>query len=70
MARGAAGVDARGARAVAAQAGDARLDHLVAHGIVERRPYGPSGSRHEYALTEPGRDLYPVILALLAKGVL
>jgi DNA-binding HxlR family transcriptional regulator len=46
-----------------------RLDTLVARGILERRPYGGGASaRHEYALTEKGRELYPVMLAITAWG--
>jgi DNA-binding HxlR family transcriptional regulator len=45
-----------------------RLDHLVAAGILERRPYQDSPLRYEYVLTERGRDLGPVISALRAWG--
>lgn len=41
----------------------ARLSTLVEAGIAERRPYG-DGDRHEYRLTEKGRDLQPVLIAL------
>ncbi|MFF0269983.1 winged helix-turn-helix transcriptional regulator [Kribbella sp. NPDC004536] len=46
----------------------ARLTHLVKHGIVSRRRYSQRPSRHEYLLTEAGRDLMPVLLALMAWG--
>ena len=43
-----------------------RLKELVAHGLVERRPYRQPGqrTRHEYVLTERGHDLLPVLMAL------
>ena len=46
----------------------ARLEDLERHGIVERRQYQSAPARHEYLLTERGRDLYPVIATLLAWG--
>jgi DNA-binding HxlR family transcriptional regulator len=46
----------------------ARLDELESHGIVERRQYQTMPARHEYLLTDKGRDLYPVIATLLAWG--
>ncbi|MFI9330110.1 winged helix-turn-helix transcriptional regulator [Kitasatospora sp. NPDC052868] len=46
----------------------ARLDHLVAEGIAERRRYTDHPPRHEYHLTAAGRDLYGIVLALLAWG--
>jgi DNA-binding HxlR family transcriptional regulator len=47
-----------------------RLASLVNEGIVVKVPYRDPGSRerHEYRLTEAGRDLRPVILAMLAWG--
>lgn len=47
-----------------------RLGRLVEFGILERRPYaeGARRTRHEYRLTEAGRDLYPVIVSLMAWG--
>ena len=45
-----------------------RLDHLVARGVVERRPYQANPVRHEYVLTEKGKALWPVIEALRAWG--
>ena len=43
-----------------------RLKELVEHGLLERRPYQQPGqrTRHEYVLTDRGRDLLPVLLAL------
>jgi DNA-binding HxlR family transcriptional regulator len=46
----------------------ARLEDLERHGVVERRQYQSAPARHEYLLTEMGRDLYPVIATLLAFG--
>jgi DNA-binding HxlR family transcriptional regulator len=45
-----------------------RLTTLVEEGIVERRRYGEHPERFEYRLTEKGRDLQPVLLAMLAWG--
>ena len=47
-----------------------RLATLVEAGILERRTYREPGSREraEYVLTEPGRDLYPVMAALSQWG--
>ena len=46
----------------------ARLRSLEHAGVVERRPYNERPPRHEYHLTEAGRDLAPVIRALLDWG--
>lgn len=46
----------------------ARLDDLEGHGVVERRQYQSTPARHEYVLTEQGRDLYPIVATLLAWG--
>ncbi len=45
-----------------------RLRVLVEHGILERRPYQEHPPRHEYRLTRKGRDLYPLLVALLQWG--
>ena len=45
-----------------------RLDSLVESGLLERRLYCERPPRHEYVLTETGRDFRPVMLALLAWG--
>ncbi len=42
----------------------ARLKSLVAHGIFEARPYCERPKRHEYVLTDKGRELRPVIFHL------
>ncbi|MER5919327.1 winged helix-turn-helix transcriptional regulator [Streptomyces mirabilis] len=46
----------------------ARLKSLVADGLLERRPYRTNPVRHEYVLTELGRSLRPVIVALATWG--
>lgn len=47
-----------------------RLKDLVAAGILVRSPYRDPGSRtrHEYHLTDRGRELLPVLLALQQWG--
>jgi DNA-binding HxlR family transcriptional regulator len=45
-----------------------RLKRLVADGLLERRRYQEHPPRHEYVLTELGRSLRPVIVALAAWG--
>ena len=47
----------------------ARLDFLVSEGILERRRYQERPPRHEYLLTDKGRDLLPVVVALGAWGL-
>jgi DNA-binding HxlR family transcriptional regulator len=46
----------------------ARLKTLVADGLLERRPYQTNPVRYEYVLTDLGRSLRPVIVALAAWG--
>jgi DNA-binding HxlR family transcriptional regulator len=45
-----------------------RLNALRKSGIVERHAYQRRPLRHEYRLSEAGRDLVPAILALTAWG--
>ena len=47
-----------------------RLRDLVDAGVLETQPYQEPGSRvrHEYRLTEVGRDLQPVLAALKDWG--
>jgi DNA-binding HxlR family transcriptional regulator len=45
-----------------------RLGTLVQHGIVERVKYQDHPERFEYHLTPKGRELFPVIAALMAWG--
>ena len=48
----------------------ARLERLVAQGILRREPYREPGQRqrHEYRLTDKGIDLYPVFVAMQQWG--
>ncbi|WP_329033956.1 helix-turn-helix transcriptional regulator [Streptomyces sp. NBC_00178] len=46
----------------------ARLKALVADNLLERRLYQHKPARYEYVLTERGRSLRPVIVALAAWG--
>ena len=47
-----------------------RLATLVAAGVLRREPYQEPGQRerHEYRLTEKGRDLLPAVIALMQWG--
>lgn len=45
-----------------------RLATLVEHGILDRVAYQETPVRHEYHLTEKGRDLFPVLVALQNWG--
>ncbi|WP_370246641.1 winged helix-turn-helix transcriptional regulator [Nocardioides sp.] len=47
-----------------------RLKELLDHGLLTRTPYRVEGqrTRHEYVLTDAGRDLLPVLLALAQWG--
>jgi DNA-binding HxlR family transcriptional regulator len=45
-----------------------RLGALVEAGVLERTQYHRGPPRFEYGLTDKGRDLYPVIVGLLAWG--
>ncbi len=45
-----------------------RLNALVEAGLFERRRYSARPPRHEYLLTERGRDFRPVLWAILAWG--
>jgi DNA-binding HxlR family transcriptional regulator len=45
-----------------------RLQWLVDEEILERRSYQENPERFEYRLTEKGRDLWPVIMALVHWG--
>ena len=41
---------------------------LEAAGVIERRQHSEHPPRHEYHLTEAGRELFPVMLALSQWG--
>jgi DNA-binding HxlR family transcriptional regulator len=45
-----------------------RLGRLVEAGVLERRAYQERPLRHEYRLTDKGRDLFPVVHALARWG--
>jgi len=45
-----------------------RLESLVEAGLMERRLYSEKPPRHEYVLTDKGRDFQPVLVALKAFG--
>jgi DNA-binding HxlR family transcriptional regulator len=45
-----------------------RLSRLVANGVFHRRQYQSSPDRHEYLLTDMGRDLYAPFIAMLRWG--
>jgi DNA-binding HxlR family transcriptional regulator len=48
----------------------ARLAKLVEHDVLRREPYREPGhrQRYEYRLTEKGRDLFPIVVALMDWG--
>jgi DNA-binding HxlR family transcriptional regulator len=45
-----------------------RLAHLTQAGLFERRLYNERPPRHEYVLTDKGRDLFSVVMAIFAWG--
>jgi DNA-binding HxlR family transcriptional regulator len=47
-----------------------RLNTLVEAGVMQRVPYREPGQRerHEYRLTDKGRDLVPAVIALMQWG--
>lgn len=44
-----------------------RLNHLVAHGVLERRPYDRR-PRFEYVLTEKGTELVDLLMVMVGWG--
>jgi DNA-binding HxlR family transcriptional regulator len=46
----------------------ARLDTLVDHGVLARRPYDEARGRYDYVLTDKGRALWPVLVAIRQWG--
>jgi DNA-binding HxlR family transcriptional regulator len=46
----------------------ARIDHLCASGVLERRRYQDRPPRDEYVLTDKGRALRPVVVTLMRWG--
>ena len=45
-----------------------RLDRLTGAGLLERVRYQERPTRHEYALTEMGRDFFPALAAIMRWG--
>lgn len=45
-----------------------RLTQLVEDGLFERRVYQERPVRHEYRLTQQGREVYPILAAMAAWG--
>jgi DNA-binding HxlR family transcriptional regulator/peroxiredoxin len=45
-----------------------RLRHLVAHEVLEQRPYQEAPIRHDYVLTERGEALLPMLVTLQDWG--
>ncbi|UWE11619.1 winged helix-turn-helix transcriptional regulator [Actinacidiphila bryophytorum] len=46
----------------------ARLERFVEDGLMERRLPEPGAQHHDYVLTDKGRELQPVIIALTRWG--
>lgn len=44
------------------------LNRLVDEGLLVRVPYQEHPPRHEYRLTEKGRDVFPILAAMAAWG--
>ena len=44
-----------------------RLNHLVEHGVLERRPYD-NRPRYEYHLTPKGAELFDVLMVMVGWG--
>ncbi len=45
-----------------------RLGRLVEHEVLKKVPYQDRPPRHEYRLTDKGKDLYPLMLGLVRWG--
>ena len=45
-----------------------RLNRLVDEGLLGRVEYQQNPTRHEYRLTDKGRDVYPILAAMAAWG--
>ncbi|GAB3579661.1 helix-turn-helix domain-containing protein [Amycolatopsis endophytica] len=45
-----------------------RLRRLVEEGLLEKTPYQTEPVRHDYVLTEKGRDFFGVLVAMSAWG--
>jgi DNA-binding HxlR family transcriptional regulator len=45
-----------------------RLNRLVDEGMLKRVEYQQTPARHEYRLTQKGREVYPILAAMAAWG--
>ena len=45
-----------------------RLDSLVVHGVLEQRTYQVRPERHDYVLTDKGRDLRRIMVSMMQWG--
>jgi DNA-binding HxlR family transcriptional regulator len=45
-----------------------RLGHLIEHGVLAKVPYSERPLRHDYRLTDKGRDLWPIITTMRQWG--
>jgi DNA-binding HxlR family transcriptional regulator len=45
-----------------------RLDRLIEAGVLETRPYQERPLRHDYRLTEKGKDLFDLLMTLWSYG--
>ena len=45
-----------------------RLARLVEEGVLERQAYQQNPPRYDYLVTEKGRELFPVLAAMMAWG--
>ena len=45
-----------------------RLEHLVNCDILERKPVRPGVDRYAYSLTEQGKTVFPILVALVQWG--
>ena len=45
-----------------------RLDTLLKHEIVRKKQYQSNPPRHEYKMTNKGKDLFPIIVSLMKWG--
>jgi DNA-binding HxlR family transcriptional regulator len=57
--------DLRSALGISSPMLAARLKQLIRHGVVERIADRNAPKWHEYVLTQKGRDLYPVVMAMV-----
>ena len=46
-----------------------RLKRLEQYGIIEKTPYQHNPVRHEYYLTDKGRDLKPMVMEMVNWGL-